>query len=443
MMQRGLFNMLGMPTCGTMLQGDSSGGRRRPELPREEPRLRWPYVVVLVVVLLVMTAFWAPEEVAAVCVGLAVLATGLLLLYGMFTFLTLWGRRRATERIVVAVLSSIVRQNLPLATAVSLAARSERGKARVILRNIGAMLTQGLPLSEAIRLGFPNARAVVLSMVIAGESAGQLPASLDNLSQYLLEAERRKRHYDYGFWLYIVIVVSVMSFVLTGIMVAVVPKYQEIFKDFDTQLPAITRILIEVCAFLVSSGLLALLLPIGLLMLPVVFYLSLRPRRVPEPVWTSRWADWIRWHIPGLHRLEFSRGLALVLQTLRMGVQAGMSFSQAAHTAAGLDMNMQLRPRVRRFADLLSSGKDAPAAAREAQLGSAVQIALAAGARQNDYDAALRFAADYHAAVVSRLWILIGSLAVPVPTLIMGLIVGFVALALFLPLVALINSVSM
>ena len=57
-------------------------------------------------------------------------------------------------------------------------------------------------------------------------------------------------------------------------------------------------------------------------------------------------------------------------------------------------------------------------------------------------DAALRYAADYHEAVMSRCWIVMQNLAWPVTTLAVATVVGFVVVAMFLPLVTLINSVA-
>jgi type II secretory pathway component PulF len=107
-----------------------------------------------------------------------------------------------------------------------------------------------------------------------------------------------------------------------------------------------------------------------------------------------------------------------------------------------MDANSLLRPRMTRLADLLEQGRDAREAARTARLGEVTGIALAAGHRTGNMEAALRYAEEYHQALVARLWMALTGLMWPVCTLILATIVGFVVLGLFLPLVHLINANS-
>jgi len=119
-----------------------------------------------------------------------------------------------------------------------------------------------------------------------------------------------------------------------------------------------------------------------------------------------------------------------------------MDLGSAARLAASLDVNRHVRDRMRCFADLLDAGEGSVEACRTAGLGPVLAVALAAGARSGDMDAALRYAADYHEAIVTRWWITMHSLVWPLCTIAMGAILGFIAVALFLPLVQLINSVT-
>ncbi len=349
-------------------------------------------------------------------------------------------RRRLLERIVVGQISAVVRQNLPLATGLALAADSERGWVQTHLWRISKLLAQGLPLSEAMRLGFPDCSSLVVSLVAAGERAGQLPAALEQAEQYLIERARRKERLDVSVWPYLGGVLAMMIMMVAGIMIAVVPKFKEIFMDFGAELPGMTVMLISISDWFVQGkppGWLVLLIPI-----PIIVYASLRPRRFPDIGSMSRLADWIRWRLPGLRRMEFGQGMSVMLRLMRLAVRSGMNLEPAARLATDVDVNTQLRGRMTRFADSLAKGMNVGEAGTAAGLGSVATTALASGQRAGDMDAALRYAADYHEAIVSRWWIMLSRVAWPISTLALATVVGFVILSLFMPLIALINSVT-
>ncbi len=362
-----------------------------------------------------------------------------LLLWPIWAFSTGWFRRRATNRIIISQIATVVRQNLPLATGLSLAAEAERGWARRNLRQIARLIAEGSPLSTAIATGYPDCPSLPLSLVIAGEKAGQLTAALDQAEEHLLEQRRRTKTTDISVLGYVLVLTSFATLVVSGIMVAVVPKFKEIFKDFGVRLPASTMSLIDFCEFVLSNPALYLLPAVGI---PLAIYWSVRPRRVPNLAWSSRAADWIRWHTPGWRRLEKARSLRTVLRVMGLGVRSGMGLDVAARLAEGVDVNAQLRPRVHQFAELLVQGLPIRDAAREAELGEVTATALSGGQRANDMGAALRYAADYQGALASRAWIVLRAMTLPGWTILMGLMVGWVVYSLFHPLVALIDSIS-
>lgn len=438
---------LGVTAFLLMLAAARDAGPRRSE--RDEwPRL-WPALVCLGLLATLAIVWNVPagrraiisSRVNALAISFVLSVVGTMAAYAVYRLVTIWDRRKAIEPIVIGQVAAVTRQQLPMATAVSLAADSERGTERAILHRISVLLAQGLPLSEAVRLGYPNCSGLTLSLIAAGEKAGQLPAALDQAEQVLAERNRWSEPMDGSLIPYLCVLILTTGFIVSGIMVAVVPKFKEIFKDFGTQLPGITVALIDVSDWFVSGTPPGWFILAPLLILaPVILYLSLRPRRADAPLLASRLADWFRWNTPGLRVMERGQSTARVLQTIRIGLRSGMTLDQAAWLAADIDVNTQLRPRVRRFAELLRQGTRPGRAAEQAELGGIVSLALAAGQRSHNLDAALRYAIDYNESLSSRAWLLLRNLAWPIMTLTMATVVGFVVVSLFTPLVALINS---
>ena len=183
-------------------------------------------------------------------------------------------------------------------------------------------------------------------------------------------------------------------------------------------------------------------LGLGLLVVLLGLYLWVRPRRWGEPRLTSRIADRLRWHLPMLRRLAFGQNMKAALETMRLGIRAGLDLIPAARLAGLTDLNVCLQRNLRRFTELFESGTDVRQAARQSRLGEIAGLALAAGQRTGDMDAALRYAVDYHDALAGRLLAVLRNLSVPLAVLCVGSFVGWVILSLFLPLIALIDSVT-
>lgn len=346
---------------------------------------------------------------------------------------------RTIERVVIGQITSVVRQNLPLATALALAANSERGQSRKYLRRIATLLAQGLPLSEAVRKSMPNCSALTLSLIFAGERTGQLAMALEQAEANLIDAGRRRRLQALAIP-YAITMLSLTALVTSGIMVAVIPKFKDIFKDYGARLPRVTEALIAFCSWWVDGAPPGWL--VALLVVLVGLYLWVRPRRWGKPRLTSRIADRLRWHVPVLRRMAFGRNMKAALETMRLAIRAGLDLVPAARLAGRTDLNVCLQRRLHRFAQLLEAGTDVRQAARQAQLGEIAGLALAAGQRTGDMDAALHYAVDYHDALAGRLVAVFRSLSVPLAVLVVASFAGWVILSLFLPLITLINAAS-
>jgi len=178
-----------------------------------------------------------------------------------------------------------------------------------------------------------------------------------------------------------------------------------------------------------------------LLTLPLLWRWATRPRRFDRPWWSSQMADRIRWATPGLGRLETASSLATAASLLRLFTGAGMTLEQAADLAAQTDLNTVIRRRIRRFAERLRAGTAPPSAAEQAGLGAVFVTALRNGRHGQGLDASLRFVAEYYRSITSRLWVVIQSVFWPIVTLCMAVLIGTFAVAMFLPLVALIDAV--
>ena len=103
-----------------------------------------------------------------------------------------------------------------------------------------------------------------VNMVRAGETGGVLDVILQRLAEFMEKAQKLRRRVI-GAMIYPTVVILFSLLIVTGIMMFVVPKFQDIFRDFKTTLPAITTYLIRTADFIAHKNgwLLILGLPVA------------------------------------------------------------------------------------------------------------------------------------------------------------------------------------
>ncbi len=348
--------------------------------------------------------------------------------------------RKQRSMAILGYLHQAIRLDLPLPTMLASATSAERGQTRKRINELNVLLQLGLPVHKALQLGVPETSDRALGLIATAEANGTLSQTL----QRLLDENRNDGPIDAvksGFYRAYPLAVSlVFMLVLTLFMIFVMPKYEQIFRDFGVQLPAITIFVLNF-----SYG---AMLPVTLILLLASMYVIAKS---VEQVFVVRSAsipffirlrDRLMWWLPIAHQSERDRGLADIFQTMSDAVKNGQPFTHATAEASRLRVNVVLTSKLNRLRYAIESGKTPTNAASEARF-PAIVVGLLATARAHDDTAAvLAFLARYYRSRFSRLQILLTGMVVPGLALFMGLCVGVVAVAMFLPLHYLIEATS-
>lgn len=133
----------------------------------------------------------------------------------------------------------------------NLSRQNEKEAVRAILGNAHAGVLEGQRFSEALAREPASFPPLYRAMIAAGEGAGTLPIIANRLAD-LLERQAKMRGKLIGALAYPTILAIVAMLVVTGLMVAVVPRVVEQFDNAQQQLPFITRLVIAISAFLAS-----------------------------------------------------------------------------------------------------------------------------------------------------------------------------------------------
>jgi type IV pilus assembly protein PilC len=228
--------------------------------------------------------------------------------------------------------------------------------------------------------------------------------------------------------------------VVLWVMVHLMPRFNDIFEDFDARLPGATLVLISASDWLFAhrvaiAGALGAILLAGLA-------LRLLGGAAGEDAPVARFVAWARWMLPFLRTLDYGLGMAKVIRSILLRIRGGAAEAFPAGLPAAVSPTNRLRRNLHRFVEGVADGRAPHQAASEAGLGDVFVCALRMVERGEDPERALAHAADYYEAVAYRWWHALVALAGPLVTVACGALVGFVVWSLFLPLVTLIDAVS-
>ena len=143
-------------------------------------------------------------------------------------------------------LSILQDAGLPILRSLRILAEQARpGRLKYSLEDTCEAIEGGDTLSEAMAKSPKAFDRLYVNMIKAGEAGGALEVILQRLADFKERAESLKRKVKSAM-IYPVVVITVAVGILTFIMIKIVPSFQEIFADFELELPTLTIYLIEV-----------------------------------------------------------------------------------------------------------------------------------------------------------------------------------------------------
>ena len=145
---------------------------------------------------------------------------------------------------VTTQLAIMTKSGVDLASAFeSLAQQSSNERVRTVLARIHEDVTGGKAVSEAMRAQAEVFGDAYVASVAAGEAAGQLPKVLGRLAE-LERTEIRNRATIRTLLAYPILLATISSLVVTGLVIFVLPRFQKIFEQFEVPLPMVTQVLV-------------------------------------------------------------------------------------------------------------------------------------------------------------------------------------------------------
>ena len=324
-------------------------------------------------------------------------------------------------------LATMMKAGVPLVQAFDIVAEgTDHEKMRELIMTVRGDVSSGTGLAGALEKHPAHFDELFCSLVASGENSGTLEVMLDRVATYKEKTEALKAKIKKA--LTYPIAVVVVAIVVTGILlVKVVPQFAETFQSFGSDLPGFTLFVLRISEWVQSWWFILLL---GFFAAGYAF--SQAKRR------SKRFADGIdavALKLPIIGSVVHDAVIARFSRTLSTTFAAGVPLVEALESTAGAAGNAIYAQGIRRIRDDVTSGTALAISIRTTGLFPSMLLQMTAiGEESGSLDDMLGKVADHYEAAVDNAVDSLSSLMEPMIMSILGVLVGGLMIAMYLPI---------
>ncbi len=333
-------------------------------------------------------------------------------------------------------LAIMVKSGISIADAINtLRVQSEGTAIGSVLKRIEKDINNGNSLHVALQRHKKIFDEFYISMVEVGEESGNLEENLEFLAKHLSKQDALKKKIQ-GALMYPMIVMTAATIMAMVIGLYVLPQFVEFFDSFKVELPLATKILLAIASFMQSYGIIFFASLIGGF-IGLSFILN---TKIIKPYWHR-----VMLHIPLFGPIirysqltNFSRNFGVLLSS-------GITVTRSLETTANTLSNLLYKEKIRKMSLYLQKGKNLSEAI-EQEMGKEFPILvsrmIAVGEKTGNLEETLLYLSDFYEDEIDGLTKKLTTVMEPILLLGIGLVVGFIALAIITPIYELTGSVK-
>jgi type IV pilus assembly protein PilC len=324
-------------------------------------------------------------------------------------------------------LSTMMRAGVPLLQSFDIVARGHsNARFSRMLLDIKGQVESGTSLSQAFRRHPMHFDGLYCNLIAAGEQAGVLDTVLDRLATYKEKILAIKGKIKAALF-YPAMVITVAIVVVTVIMVFVIPSFKEVFSSFGASLPGPTLMVIAISDFFVAYWYMVVALMIGAAIGAWFMW-----KRVPA---FRRIFDRISLKIPIIGKVLRQAAIARWSRTLATMFAAGVPLVDALDSVAGAAGNQVYADATRRIRTDVSTGTSLSGAMIATDVFPNMVLQMTQiGEESGSLDGMLNKVADFYEREVDDAVTALSSLMEPLLMVFLGIIVGGLVIAMYLPI---------
>ena len=323
-------------------------------------------------------------------------------------------------------LSTLVGAGVPIVQSLGiLESQAENPDFKEVLGAVKSDIEAGLSISDALKK-HPNAFPdLYCSMVKAGELGGILDTILERLTAYLESSEALKAKVK-GAMMYPAIVLSICSLVTVFLMVFVIPTFKNIFAGFGAELPLPTQILIDISDAMKAKWYV-------IVAAPFVGWKGFN--KFYSTPYGQKWVDAQSLKAPIFGPILKKVAVARFTRTLGTLIKSGVPIMQALETVSSTAGNVVIAEAVNNTRESIREGGHLSDPLKKSGIfPNMVTSMISVGEETGALDIMLSKIADFYDQEVDTAVKGLTSLIEPIVIVVMGLIIGTIVIAMFMPM---------
>lgn len=331
-------------------------------------------------------------------------------------------------------LGSMIEAGLPLAKSLAILEKQIKNKRfKSIIVSLGDEIRKGRTLSEASKIYTDVFSNLFVAMVKAGEESGKLSDSLKIVGNQMDGMYKLKKKIK-GAMIYPSVILSIMLIIGVLMLVLVVPSITATFRDLNVELPALTKILIGTSDFLKNNIFLALFIVLSVVILLYVFSLSKIGKR---------FFDFLFLKIPVVGNLVRETNSARITRTISSLLSSGVPFAEAILITGEVVQNSYFKNILNDARIKVEKGEPISKVFLENTKLCPVFVGemMSVGEETGRLPSMLMEVADFYEASVDQKTKDMSTIIEPFLMVIIGLAVGFFALAMVKPIYSIMDSI--
>jgi len=307
----------------------------------------------------------------------------------------------------------------------SIGERNDNRKFKAVIMDLKNRIEAGQSFSQALAEHNNVFSDLYISMVAAAEMSGSLSGMLEKLAEYL-DSEAETRSQVRGAMVYPIIIAVMAVSVTVFLLCFVLPRFTAIFRGKEHLLPTPTKVLMASSAFF--RGYWFFILPaIGALCFAFWYFINTKDGR--------RWWDKTKLTLPLVKTLCQNLYITRSLHTMSVLVRAGVPILNTISITAQIAGNVLFKKMWLGVHEEVRQGKKIASSLAQYNLmpGSVVEM-IRSGEDSGTLSDVLRDVSAYHARELKTVIKTVTSMIEPIMIVLMGVLVGFIAMSIILPI---------
>jgi type IV pilus assembly protein PilC len=302
----------------------------------------------------------------------------------------------------------------------------EKPSMQKLVLDIKANIEGGSTLHESLAKHPLYFDDLFVNLVEAGEQAGALENLLDKIATYKEKTEALKKKIKKALF-YPIAVLAVALIVSAILLIFVIPQFESLFKGFGADLPAFTQMVVNLSRFMQHQGWMVLIVIGGAIYAFLYFHKRSRNMR--------RFLDRAMLKFPIIGPILIKSAIARFARTLSTMFAAGVPLVEAMQSVAGATGNIVYEEGTLRMKDEVATGQRLQRAMENTGLfpNMVVQM-IAVGEESGSLDTMSAKVAEFYESEVDNAVDSMSSLMEPVIMAVLGVLVGGMVIAMYLPI---------